>query len=357
MKLAIHEQQDSFSDRWISYCDTNKIPFKLVNCYDSRIIYDLKNVDALLWHWTHFETKGQLVAKQIIAAVESLGITVFPNINTCWHYDDKIAQKYLLEAIDAPIVPSHIFFSKTEATLFIERANYPLVFKLRCGAGSQNVRLVKTKKDAKRLCNKAFSKGFIAAEGYFTDAITKLRKVKNVFNLFDKMKRLPISIMNTMTDRNLFALQKGYLYFQDFLPDNSFDTRITIIGDRAFGFQRNVRPGDFRASGSGHILYDNDKIDMRCVEISFNVSKQLKTQSLCFDYIFDDKNDPKICEISYCFQSKAVYNCTGYWDSKLNWVDKKMWPEDAILLDLIEKLLCNDEPIIPKKVCYKQVMK
>jgi len=349
-KLAIHEQQNSFSDRWISYCNINNIPFKLVNCYDSSIIYDLKNVDGLLWHWAHSETKGQLVAKQIIAAAENLGITVFPNINTCWHYDDKIAQKYLLEAIGAPVVPSHIFLSKTEALLFIEKANYPLVFKLRCGAGSQNVKLVKTKKEAISLCNKAFYKGFVAAEGYFTDGKTKFRKVKDLMNLFEKMKRLPISIKNTMMDRRLFALQKGYIYFQDFLPDNLFDTRITIIGDRAFGFQRNVRPGDFRASGSGHIYYDKDKIDMRCVEISFKVAKQLKTQSLCFDYIFDNNNEPRICEISYCFQSNAVHNCTGYWDSHLSWVNKKMWPEDAILIDLIEKLAGNEHYNSPQSL-------
>jgi len=61
--------------------------------------HSLKYVDGLLWHWANSETKGQLVAKQIIASVENLGIAVFPSINTCWHYDDKIAQKYLLEAI------------------------------------------------------------------------------------------------------------------------------------------------------------------------------------------------------------------------------------------------------------------
>ena len=37
------------------------------------------------------------------------------------------------------------------------------------------------------------------------------------------------------------------MYFQEFLPGNAFDTRITAIGNRAFGFLRENRPRDFRA--------------------------------------------------------------------------------------------------------------
>ncbi|KPA15316.1 protein containing ATP-grasp fold, RimK-type [Candidatus Magnetomorum sp. HK-1] len=335
IKLAIHKKQNSFSDRWISYCDSNKISYKIVNCYDSNIMSDLNDVNALLWHWAHHEPEGQLVARQIISAIEKMGIVVFPNINTCWHYDDKIAQKYLLESINAPIVPSHVFLIKDEAIQFIEKAQYPLVFKLRCGAGSQNVQLVKNKYEAKKLCRKAFSKGFLAAKGYFADAKTKVRNIPNIEAFIGKMKRFPRSVKNIISNRRLLSVQKGYLYFQDFIANNQYDTRITVIGDRAFGFLRKVRPGDFRASGSGQILYDNDKIDMRCVEIAFDVSKKLNTQSLSFDFIFDSENEPKICEISYCYQSKAVHDCPGNWDHKLNWNKGHMWPEDAILLEVL----------------------
>ena len=50
-----------------------------------------------------------------------------------------------------------------------------------------------------------------------------------------------------------FELQRDYLLVQEFLPGNGFDTRITVIGNRAFGFRRFNRPDDFRASGSGRI--------------------------------------------------------------------------------------------------------
>jgi hypothetical protein len=60
-----------------------------------------------------------LAAKQLILSLRKKKIITFPNIDTGWHYDDKIGQKYLLEAINAPIVPSYAFYSKSEALNWI----------------------------------------------------------------------------------------------------------------------------------------------------------------------------------------------------------------------------------------------
>lgn len=57
-----------------------------------------------------------------------------------------------------------------------------------------------------------------------------------------------------------YILQKDYVYFQKFLPNNTYDIRITVIGERCFGFIRYNRENDFRASGSGKIEYDTSKI-------------------------------------------------------------------------------------------------
>src|SRR6185503_17089802 len=44
----------------------------------------------------------------------------------------------------------------------------------------------------------------------------------------------------------------GYILLQEFLSNNKFDTRVTVIGNRAFAYRRFNRPNDFRASGSGN---------------------------------------------------------------------------------------------------------
>jgi glutathione synthase/RimK-type ligase-like ATP-grasp enzyme len=337
-KLAIHDRPGSFSDRWIKYCSGNKIDYKIVNCYDSNIVEQLNGLNGLLWHWPQNKYAAQLVARQIIASIEKMGIKVFPDTSTCWHYDDKVGQKYLLESIGAPLVPSYVFFDKNEAMEWIDKTEFPKVFKLRSGAGSQNVKLVKTKREAETLCRKSFGKGFVPISGYFGDAKTKIRKIKSMDQFMEKLKRLPNTAINILTARRLFPKEKGYIYFQDFLPDNRFDTRITIIGNRAFGFTRNTRPNDFRASGSGDIDYNLNRIDEQCVKLSFNIVERLKTQSLAFDFIFDEVKNPKIGEISYCYQNKAVHDCSGFWDKDMKWHEGHLWPEDAIIEDLLREI-------------------
>ena len=129
--------------------------------------------------------------------------------------------------------------------------------------------------------------------------------------------------------------ERGYIYFQEFLPDNAFDTRITIIGDRAFGFMRANRPNDFRASGSGSIVYEHEKIDKRCIEIAFRVADRIGTQSLAFDFLFNSQHEPMIGEISYCYMSSAVHACEGHWDHQGAWHPGHIWPEEAILEDML----------------------
>lgn len=43
-----------------------------------------------------------------------MGIKSCPDENTCWHFDDKIGHKYLLEAIDAPLAPSYVFYNRID---------------------------------------------------------------------------------------------------------------------------------------------------------------------------------------------------------------------------------------------------
>ena len=72
MKLAIHQQIGTFSDRWVQYCDSNRIPYVVVDCYASDIIQHLEGVDCLLWHW-HLADQGSLIfAKGLTAAIEQM---------------------------------------------------------------------------------------------------------------------------------------------------------------------------------------------------------------------------------------------------------------------------------------------
>jgi hypothetical protein len=123
--------------------------------------------------------------------------------------------------------------------------------------------------------------------------------------------------------------------FQKFLPNNLFDTRVSIIGERAFAFRRFNRENDFRASGSGRINYDINKIDLHSVEIAFNISNKLNFQSMAYDFLFNERKELEICEVSYTYVDTAVYNCPGFWDKDLSWHEGHFWPKYCQLVDAL----------------------
>jgi glutathione synthase/RimK-type ligase-like ATP-grasp enzyme len=333
--FGIHETPESYSDRWIEYCSTNKLPYRIIDCFASDIITQCADIQAILWHWTLNSSIEKKIARSIITSLETMGIVVYPSVVTCWHYDDKVAQKYLLEAIGAPVIPTFIFYNIAAAKHWAKNVEYPLVFKLRAGAGSSNVKLIRSYDEAMYVCNQAFGRGFSPIPNYFGDMKSVIRRTKGLKVYYEKLKRIPRGIIENRTMRSLQEKERSYAYFQQFLPSNPYDTRVTIIGERAFAFHRMNRIGDFRASGSGRIVYEPQRIDLRCVEIAFGVAKKLRTQSLAFDFLMDGNNEPRIGEISYCFVAKPVYNCSGYWDPRMQWHDGHVWPQDAIIEDVL----------------------
>lgn len=335
IQLAIHHREGSFSDRWITYCELQGIQYKIVNCLDSDIIAQLRYSDFLLWHWHHGDAREQLMARDVIMAAEMMGINVFPSTLTCWHFDNKIAQKYMLEAIGAPMVPTYVFYDLKEAFGWIDQASFPKVFKLRRGAGSSNVKLAHSASDARALAERAFSSGFSPLSHYGQDALKRYRVAKERGNLLSVVKRLPRVLATIQSRRKMMGREKGYVYFQDFIAGNAFDTRVTVIGDRAFAYTRNVRPGDFRASGSGDVVYNMDRINRKCVEIAFDVTRKVGSQSMAFDFVLGEQQQPFILEVSYGFIPHLVHSCPGYWDARLNWHEGHVWPQDAILSDLL----------------------
>ena len=306
-----------FSDRWISYCERNNISYKLVDVYANDIISQLSDCDVFMWHFSHRDYKDVQFAKSLLISLENSGKKVFPNISTCWHFDDKISQKYLLEAIGAPIVPTYVFYTKKEAIAWINKISFPKVFKLKGGAGASNVQLVKTKKVALKLINKCFGRGF--SQIRFFDEIKEFYGKKGLSLDFIKVVLYMLLGKDVRDFVRYRGNEKGYVYFQEFIPNNEYDIRVCVIGNKAFALKRNNRENDFRASGSGNIIYDKSQIDERCVDISFSVNRFLKMQSVAFDFVFDEQGEPLIVEVSYGYMAKAYDSCEGYWTSDLKW--------------------------------------
>lgn len=336
MKIAIHHTQGSFSERWIEYCENNGVDYKLVNAYDTNIIKQVEDCDAFMWHHHHANYKDTLFAKQLLYSLQMAGKKVFPDFNTGWHFDDKVGQKYLFEAIGVPLVPSYVFYTKKEALSWVDNTTFPKVFKLRGGAGATNVKLVHTKKKAIRLINKAFGKGFSQFDKWnnLKERFNKWRQGKDTFmGVLKGVARLFI----TTEFAKMHSREKAYVYFQDFIPNNTFDIRVIVIAEKAFAIKRMIRENDFRASGSGNIYYEKEEIDLRCIEESFAMSKEASCQCIAYDFVFNDLNVPLIVEISYGFVVNVYDSCPGYWTPDLEWHEGKFNPQFWMVEDLIKK--------------------
>lgn len=335
MKLAIHNSQTGFHPRWVDYCIDNNIDYKIVNCYANNIIEQLKECNALMWHHHQMSPKDLVIAKQILFALEHTGFKVFPDFKTGWHFDDKVAQKYLFESINAPMVKSYAFYEKTTALAWVNKTSFPKVFKLRGGAGSSNVKLVKNKKQASNLINRAFGKGF---SNY--DAWGSLKERWRKFRLGKASLKEPIKGLIRLYKAPDFAQvlgrEVGYVYFQDFIPNNDFDVRIIVVDNKAAGEKRFVRKNDFRASGSGKFSYEGINTDI--VKIAFDISKRLKLQSAAFDFIYDEDSKPLIVEVSYGFGTSGISNAAGYWDKDLNWHEGKFNPQGWMVESLLKEI-------------------
>jgi len=335
--VAIHfEKGNNYSERWKSYCEEKNIPYKIVSCYENNIIDQLEDCKALFWHVNNLDFRDQLLAKNLILALGNTPIKVYPDQHTVWHFDDKVAQKYLFESIGAPLVPSYVFYDKQKALRFIDITSYPKVFKLSKGGAAVNVVLVKSKRQGRQLVKKAFGKGFpvLDMKSVLRDRYRKFRLGKESFlGLLKGVARLYLGTPFTQMSSN----EKGYIYFQEFIPDNKFDVRVITVGNRAFAHKRMVRKNDFRASGSGQAFFDKESIDIEAIRIAFESSQKLKLQSAAYDFVYNKDGQLKIVEVSYAFSpAPNRHHHPGYWDPDLKWHAKDVVFEDWMIEDLLQ---------------------
>lgn len=351
MIIGIHPDQmgkDSYSVHWDEALRSRGIEVHQLNLLAPDALQQAAACDGVMWRWAH-TPKDKRSAQRILYTIEHyLHVPVFPDSRTAWHFDEKISQFYLLQALQAPTPQTWIFWDMDEALQWAATAPYPLVFKLSTGAGSWSVVRLEQAEKTVHLIRRCFRKGI------FPHALTEVAgQPSHHWNwatfrhlLYRSWEGLRYGLTGeypSLPGSSWWQPERDYAYFQEFLPGNEFDTRISVVGERAFGFRRLNRPGDFRASGSGRIVYDPEAIDPRCIRIAFDISEKGQFQSMAYDFLMKDGR-PVIGEISYAFVSEAVAQCPGHWKRDLSWVDGKMRIEQAQVEDFIQRIQTQPKP-------------
>ncbi|MFQ5494337.1 MAG: RimK family alpha-L-glutamate ligase [Phycisphaerae bacterium] len=243
----------------------------------------VRDYRAVLWRPNLDPPYCQEAREKIYLLEHHLHKRIFPNWATFWHYDNKKAQAYLMDQSGIPTPACFVSYSEKEAYERLAGMTLPVVSKSAGGASSEAVRLLRTPADVRRDIRRALH------------------------------EPLPIKVLRRLgvTLRLRPDVRRGYVLWQDFVPDNPRDFRVTIIGKKyGFVFWRNNRPGDFRASGSG--LIDYDVADGRTeVALCIDLCRRHDFDSMAFDFVYHDGR-PVILEMSYAFNDQAIYDAPGH---------------------------------------------
>jgi glutathione synthase/RimK-type ligase-like ATP-grasp enzyme len=318
-----HDKLVYQSQKFLKILEHNKIETRLLYAGDRSFWERVRDCDLVIYQWGHHDYYRQ-IGRSILPVIESqLNIRCFPNLVSSWLYDDKIREYYFLKELNFPMIESWIFYDEKCALGFAKNARYPLVFKLRSGAGSNMVLLLKNKIHAKQYVKLMFRKG-VHYNKNLPGTLAKIIRSEGAFRYFRKKIG---KLKHAIKEKNIYFkedwyIHRNYIMFQKFLPGNSYDTRVVVIGNHACAFQRFNRPNDFRASGSSCYSLDPQGIDLRFIEIAFEISKHAGFDSMAYDFLYDETKQPAIAEISYIFGSRSgskANQCPGYWDDNLDW--------------------------------------
>jgi hypothetical protein len=324
-------------ERWKVVLEAAGCDVRLVDVRQSDILDQVRGCTGFMWRWEWFAGMRQIASRLFPVLERELGIVCYPNRDTCWHYDDKVSQAFLFEALRIPTPRTWVFFDRNTVLTWLRHAIFPLVVKLAGGAAAANVAIVRSVEEAVPIVESLFHRGLWGLDARNTNPMTVWSRLAHAGWL---------TLTGRMHD-SWYAgqsLERGYVMFQEFLPGNDFDTRITVIGNRAFGFRRFNRDRDFRASGSGKIDHTPAAVDPAMIRLAFATAHRLRMQSCAIDGLYRDGR-PVVCEVSYTYVSWAVHACPGHWTlagdpegGELSWVEGHVWPEVAQATDFLQLL-------------------
>ena len=339
VKSDFHDNHTSaWGQVWINYCKEQNIKFDLIDWRSLGAFEELASHDIVMWHYSHYSSDEMLFAPNILSALKARGCRVFPDLSDSLHFDDKVAQAYLLQALglDAPVnYPLHSLDSVDE---WIDKVgNFPIVAKLRTGSGSNNVSLIKNKYALKKYAIKMFNSGIDSRPSTVFKLKSNRKSTKSLKEFFKRLKRVPEFLFSRKSAKNL-PKERGYVYLQEFIDNVNYDLKIAIVGDRLSFVARGTRPGEFRASGGGNLFYDKSLMDTDMIRSAFLAYDTLKSDCTGLDMIKDPRtNKPIILEVSYGFSHEAQLGANGYFDRNAVWHDQPFNPPEALLQKIIEE--------------------
>lgn len=327
----------SWVNPWEEYLKENDIPYDMVDLFAVDAIETLKDYDVLLWHFGQYVYVNMLETRSILYSAKMMGLKVFPDFNDAWHFDDKVAEMYALQAVGAPIPKSQVYYTMPDLKKALDegKIDFPIVAKLRTGSGSHNVKLIHNEAQLLRYARRMFGRGFDPAPSLLYKTSSNIRSSHDKATFMAKLKRAP-EFLRTRRHAKQFPNEKGYVYLQEFIPSDGYDMKIVVVGDKLSGLYRPIRSHDFRASGGGEVLYDKEKFSENIIRSAFAAADAIGFKCVGFDYVVDNRTgEGKIVEMSYGFSHTAVMGMGGWFDRECQWHEGALNAPAELLKNLL----------------------
>ena len=182
--------------------------------------------------------------------------------------------------------------------------------------------------------------------------ISKICKNKNMLNDFIKVFNLNYPLVHKLYSgagsSNVSKIHNNNCSFpciiQEFIKKNDYDIRIVTIDNIIYGIQRNNRPNDWRASGSGLIVFP-DSLPIECVKLAYQISNENNFECMAYDFVYDYNKNKYLClEFSYTFSFQPVMSHINYYYDANNsfnkiTLNKPIRAQDIIIDNLLKSTL------------------
>lgn len=292
--------------RYERFCKNNDIPYSFYDIEKSDWLERAKSYDIIVCHTEDSPSYQDMIESKIYILDKVLNKTCFPSFHEVWQYEDKNRSHYLYKNYNLPTIPTLVTHDEREALKITEEGEYPFITKTSIGSGSSGVHKINTKKHSKNIIHKIFSK-------------------------------------KGLSTQYLYQNHKNYFYHQKFIDDATFDLRIILVGDMAFGYYRYPNKGDFRASGAGN--FEKKAIPIDALKLAIEVRNKLQSRQMGVDLLYSKKHAQYfIIETSLFNQIDSpiqleVDGRPGYYDisdvNNILFKEGKFWIQELVLRDIV----------------------
>ncbi len=259
LKVSILRNEDiSSGKKWALACEKKNIDYDIIDMTASNWlekISDSKSDFYLLKPPGMLEHYKSLYDERLYILSKVLGLKTFPSYEECYIYENKRLLSYYLEAQNIPHPKTRVFYSKDEASDYIEKSIMPIVAKTSIGASGSGVQILKDKNQTKKYIKAAFSaKGVKRRFG-------PNRVVGTPKKWVTKALKSPAYFFNKL--KEYFSIyshgERDLVIFQEYTP-HDFEWRAVKIGDSYFAHKKIKYQG--KASGSKGIDYVSPPFDL-----------------------------------------------------------------------------------------------